>query len=389
MQVNNCFAIKRCVLPVFLFIIFQNVLWADDFEISLLTISPGRELYAAFGHSALRVRNITSGSDLVYNYGLFDYSEPGFYLNFIRGRMNYRLAAGSYAEFFYTYSIQGRGVIEQIFEMDSGQKQFTASFLENNAKPENSYYRYHYFYDNCSTRIRDLVLLAYPGIEFPAAETNPSYRELLHSYLRYRPWERLGIDLILGIPGDKKTGARMQMFLPDYLSAFFSRTEYRGRPIVGETETVIPVPEVKRPFIISPWIIMAGIFLLSLCFCIRRKYARIFDFLLFFSAGILGTVIALLWFCTEHTDMRNNFNIIWAFPGHLIMAFFIPAGKRNRFYRGYFLAALLVSGIFLASWPLNPQGLNPALLPFIAAIALRAYMIYSGGSFPWMKKYHR
>ncbi len=369
---------KRFLFLLLFFLPLINPVWADDMEISLLTMAPGKELYSAFGHSALRVNNFTTGEDLVYNYGLFDYSEPWFYLNFVRGRMNYRLASGPYKDFFISYYLENREIREQVFDMTREEKEFVAAFLENNEKPENSYYRYHYFYDNCATRIRDLLLLTYQGIELPAAEKNPSYRDLLHQYLHQRSWEKLGIDIILGISADRKTNAYMQTFLPDYLFTIVSKMEYNGRSIIKDTRTVF-VPEnpvMPGSGFIPPLVVFSCICLLAVVLTVLRKKARAFDFMLFFITGILGVLMVLLWFFTEHMDMRNNFNIIWAFPVHGVMAFFVFSKTHGRIYRTYFLITGIVTTLFLITWPLIPQGLNPVLIPFLAGISIRSFVNY-------------
>lgn len=346
----------------------------NDIEVSLLTASPGEKLYSVFGHNALRIKNKTTGLDIVFNYGMFSFNEPDFYLNFVRGRMNYWLGTESYSDFYFSYTSENRGIQEQIFEMDSIQKQFVVHFLEINLKVENRYYPYHFFEDNCATRIRDLVLLTYNGIEFPITKEEITYRELVHKYLKNRSWTKLGIDLVLGVSADKKTNVYEQMFLPDYLFNALAETEYNERPVIKETITVF-VPEQSKKqtsFSISPLFIFCCIFIVSLLFCFIKKGAEIFDFTLFLIVGFLGTVISLLWFFNNHTDMQNNFNIMWAFPAHLVMAFFMLFKKHSKFDRIYFLATFIMSTLLLISWAIIPQELNPVLIPLIISISLRS-----------------
>lgn len=347
---------------------------SNEIEVSLLTVSSGENLYSAFGHSALRIKNKTTGLDVVYNYGLFSFNSPNFYQNFIKGRLNYWLDKESYDDFLISYISENRKIQEQIFEMDSIQKQFFIDFLEINLKPENKYYSYHFFEDNCATRIRDLVLLTYEGIVFPSAKEYITYRELVHKYLNGRSWTKLGIDLILGVSVDKKTNIYEQMFLPDYLYNALDSTEYEGCRIVTETKNIF-IPEKSEklfPAIVSPLFIFSCVFVLALLFCFYEKRAKVFDFILFLLVGIVGFIICLLWFFTNHTNMQSNFNIIWAFPTHLIMAFFILSNNHGKFYRGYFSMTLIFSLLLLITWAIIPQKLNPALIPLVASISLRS-----------------
>lgn len=370
---------KKFILLILLYISTGNAVWSqqlsfsDNVEISLLTASSGEKLYSIFGHNALRVKDATTGIDAVFNYGTFNFNAPDFYINFARGRMNYCLGVESYTDFFTSYSFENRGIQEQIFEMDSAEKRFIIQFLENNLKPENVCYPYHFFEDNCATRIRDLLQLAYKGIEFPPTKESITYRDLVHIYLKHRPWEKLGIDIVLGVSADKNTDVYEQMFLPDYLFDAFANTKYNGRPVIRETKAVF-IPEesgMQTSMIITPMFICCCIFILSV-FCIRKKGAKVFDFALFLLMGAVGIIVFLLWFFTDHADMRNNFNIIWAIPTHLIMAFFMFSNKRSKFYRKYFLVTFILSVSLLIAWTMIPQKLNPALIPLVASISLRS-----------------
>ena len=349
----------------------------SDTEISLLTADPGEDLYSVFGHSAIRVKNIEADVDVVFNYGLFDFNQPNFYLNFARGRMNYRLGTESYEHFVVSYARENRNIREQVFDLDSTRKEFVIRFLENNNRPENCYYLYHFFLDNCATRIRDLMLKTCDGSVLPAERETPTYRELIYRHTRSHPWGRFGIDIALGLPTDQKTDMYAQMFLPEYLFDGFAQTVCNGRPIVKQTNDIFRSDEsaIQPPGFITPMVVCCLILVLSIIFCFAKKGVRIFDFTLFFTVGLVGMVVFLLWFFTDHTNTHNNLNIIWALPTHLVMAFFLLSKKRGRFVRTYFSATAVIAVLLLAGWVFLPQKLNVALVPLVLGLALRAFRI--------------
>ncbi|MEM7110199.1 MAG: DUF4105 domain-containing protein, partial [Bacteroidota bacterium] len=218
---------KRIIALLFmampLFIQGQSVL-SPQAEIRVITFGPYQgELYSAFGHSGIRVIDPVNGINDFYNYGIFDFDQPNFYLNFARGFLNYRLAVMQYDRIvnYYAY-YQQRYVHEQVLNLDSIQRQKLFDFLVWNARPENMYYYYDYFYDNCATRVRDAIEGTFEGkVEFDGSYISTDYtiRDLTDLYLPHQPWGDLGIDICLGLPMDKKATPYMYMFLPDYIES--------------------------------------------------------------------------------------------------------------------------------------------------------------------------
>ncbi len=362
---------------------FLNVLSAQNIHpsqirISLLTAAPGEPLFTAWGHNAIRVKIDLLGYDTVYNYGTFASNQPNFYVNFARGRMLYSLSKTSYEDFMAEYMYENRGIREQVFALDSAQTMFMVQFLENNYKPENRYYRYHFFLDNCATRIRDLMLQTYKGMELPKSEGSPTYRDLIHIYLKDRPWGRFGIDIGLGLPTDQKTGTFEQLFLPDYMFDAFAKVLYHEHPVVKDTENVfIPSrPVIQPPGPITPTVVCCLVLALAMLFFYVRKGSKAFDFVLFFVVGLVGLLVTFLWFFTDHTNTHDNLNIIWALPTHLIMAFFLLSKRRSNFVRYYFLATGIIVMMLIVTWSLLPQRLNLSLIPLLIAIALRSFRIF-------------
>lgn len=351
---------------------------ASDIRISLLTAAPGDELYLRFGHSAIRVRIDTLGYDAVYNYGTFDFNQPNFYGNFARGRMLYYLTRKSFDGFIAEYMYENRAMREQVFDLDSIQTMFVFQFLENNHLPENRYYRYHFFLDNCATRIRDLMLQTFEGITLPDPLETPTYRDLLHFYLKEHPWGKFWIDIALGLPTDQKTDMYAQMFLPDYVFDASAKILHNGRPIVKQTTNIfIPDRSAFQPNSpVTPTLVCCFILALTVLFLYVQKGSKVFDFILFLTVGIVGLLVIFLWFFTDHTNTVNNLNIIWALPTHIVMTFFLLSKRRSNFTRKYFLATAIISLLLVVTWVFLPQRLNLSLIPLVLAIAMRSFRVY-------------
>src|SRR5690606_19742857 len=179
---------------------------SEKAEISVLTLGPWQgELFTAFGTSAFPVYDPLQGIDAVYNYGVFDFDQPHFYLNFARGYNRYMLGVMDYPRFEYAYIYYNRYIHEQVLNLSRERKQRLFDFLQWNARPENREYYYDYFYGNCATKIPEVVQKVFGDtVVFDGShiKTNYSIRELTDLYLKEQPWGDLGIDICLGLPTD-------------------------------------------------------------------------------------------------------------------------------------------------------------------------------------------
>src|SRR6185295_4475360 len=203
----------------------QGVPLSEQAQISLITFGPDQEeFYEAFGHSAVRVADPGRGIDYAYNYGVFSFNQPNFYLNFTRGHLYYQLGVYVYPDFRDAYISANRFVHEQVLNLNPGQKQKIFDYLEWNAQPENQTYNYDYFFNNCSSKIRDVFAdVLKDEIQFDGSfiKTDYTIRQLTDLYLDHQPWGDLGIDIGLGSTIDRKATPYEHMFLPDYLESCF------------------------------------------------------------------------------------------------------------------------------------------------------------------------
>lgn len=357
---------------------------SDQAEISVLTLGPSQEaVFTAFGHSAFRVYDPLNRIDAAYNYGVFDFDQPNFYLNFALGNNLYMLGVMSYPHFEYAYIADNRYIHEQTLNLLPHQKQRLFEFLEWNARPENRKYLYDYFYDNCATKIPEVTLKVFgDSVVFDGSyvTTDYSFRELTDLYLGAQPWGDLGIDVGLGLPTDKIATPYEYMFLPDYVESGFAHATilHNGerKPLVKATNIIYESrPEEYSPEFFQPLVIFMILLLVTLYLSYRdinrRKLSMIFDGSFFGLLGFLGVCLVLLWTATSHQAAAKNFNLLWALPTHLvaIIAFF----RQPKWLKPYFLGVAILAGLLLIAWPLLPQKLHYSLIPLVMAIGLRAF----------------
>ncbi len=363
---------------------FAQIQLSDSAQISVITCGPYQgEVYSAFGHSAIRLYDPVSGRDLAFNYGVFDFDQPNFYLNFTRGHLLYKLGVYPYDLFRDYYISHNRFVHEQVLDLTQGQKQKVFDYLFWNAQPENVDYLYDYFYNNCSTKVRDVFVEVFgDSITFDGSHitTNYTIRDLTEIYLQQQPWGDLGIDVCLGLPMDKKISAYEYMFLPDYLEIGFNHVTLNGKPIVKNTVSVYEAKPQKESFsLFHPWIVFGLFLVITLVITFldwrRKQLTKWFDVFVFSIVGWLGLLLFILWVATDHRAAANNFNLLWAFPLNAVVAPMLFKAKYSGFVKKYFTVIGIVLTATLGLWFVLPQLLNVFLIPFVTALAIRAFAI--------------
>lgn len=367
--------------------VFGQLKLSDKAEISVLTLGPWQgQVYTAFGHSAFRVNDPANGIDLAYNYGVFNFDRPNFYLNFAKGHNYYMLGVADYKRFEYSYVYFDRYIHEQKLNLTSKQKQRLFDYLEWNAQPENAEYLYDYFYDNCATKIPAVMLKVFGDtIRFDSSHINTDYtiRELTDLYLTHQPWGDLGIDICLGLPMDKKATPYEYMFLPDYVEAGFAnaRIEKNGvaEPLVKERKVLYESQHNTPPnTLIHPLLVFAVVFVIVAVISYRdmkrRKITQWLDIFLFTLVGFVGLLLLSLWLFTDHKAAARNMNLLWALPTHVIAIF---AMLRNpKWLMNYFLVTAIIALLVLALWAFLPQKLHYSLIPLVMALGVRAFTQY-------------
>ncbi len=356
----------------------QNI--GENTTVSLITCGSGNELYSTFGHSALHIHDPNTGLDRVYNYGTVDFDTPNFYVKFARGQLNYFLNVTDFNRFVRAYQYECRWVYRQELNLSTIQKAEIFAFLENNALPENKFYKYDFFYDNCSTRLRDAMeqllgeSLIYPDA---SADTTATFRELIDLYLVDLPWSDFGIDLALGMPCDKEADFREKMFLPDYLMANLGKAKVLRDgemiPLVKKEGMVLAEnPNLTKsdasPIMWIFWTLMIFCFITGIF--IHPKKLKWFDIAFFTLVGILGIVITLLWFATEHTATKWNLNLLWALPTWIWGAILL---MRNKPSSKFFKVHAIITFTIMVFWIVIPQSFHEAVIPIVLALAARSW----------------
>lgn len=352
-------------------------------SVSVVTCGPGTELYSAFGHSAFRVFDPELGLDKIYNYGTFDFNAPNFYLNFTKGNLIYFLSTSDFSRFLRIYQYENRWVKTQLLNLSIEEVQDIYNYLEQNAKPENRNYQYDFFYDNCSTKIEEVVKAVLKNkVIFSNSHiaTVKTHRDLIADYTQDFKWGKFGIDLALGSVIDTKATKDDYKFLPDYIFEAFSNATIRKNnvptPLVRkEIDILKSKPVTKNKEIMSPFNVLLFLGLLIIFITYKNfktaKRTKFLDFTIYFITGIIGVVVLLLWFATSHTATYQNLNFLWAFAPNLIVAFYLFKTNLPNWIRLYNYLLILFLALFIIVWTFQIQVFNIAILPIILALVIR------------------
>jgi hypothetical protein len=364
----------------------QQIVLSDSARISLLTSTPwDGAVYALYGHTAVRVNDPAQNLDVVFNYGIFNMSKENFMFLFVKGETDYMVTATEYPCYLEEYQERSVGIIEQVFNLTRQERQDIFDALVINSLPENRTYRYNYFYDNCSTRPRDIIEKYIDGkIEYTPTSKQQTYRDLVHECVDIQPWTKFGIDLVIGADADKTISDRQKDFLPRYLMEAFEgaviKSDSTEKKALVSTNYVLQPTLLVKDNTITP--ITIGIILLALTIFIsvliywKRLFAlgKIYDTLLFLVAGAGGCIIFFLMFFSEHPCTNPNWNIVWLNPLQLVVAFLFFAKPFTKCLNCYHFINFVALLLFLPAWCLIPQELGTAFIPYILSICIRSGM---------------
>jgi len=379
------------VILFFLTIISKNLnsQSIQDTSIYLITCSPGTETYSIYGHSAIRVEILHLNSDIIYNWGVFDFNTPNFVWKFAKGRLDYLLDTSEFQRFMPEYFYEKRSVFSQKINLESSEKRVLLSLIQVNLLPENRSYRYDFFYDDCSTRIRDLIEKAVgTKLIYPPEEKRrmPSFRDLVGEFQKSYPWLKMGVDLIMGTPGEVKANFRDMMFLPLYLQknltmAILNR-DHKMTPLLSSRETLLEFdPQVvKKRFYATPIFIFTILFIIIVVLSVLFKKIRIInilDIFLFAVFSVLSVFMIFFNFFSDHLQMKLNLNLVWFNPAVIVcLLYLIFRRKGEIWFRIVFFLAL----VFLPLIIIFPSAINSSFVPVILILILRSS---ARGNFAW------
>lgn len=360
---------------------------SDEAEIAVVTLGPYQgEVWSAFGHNGIRVTDPKYGIDWFYDYGLYDFNQENFFLNFAKGLLKYRVGIRKWEHSYAFQKSLNRYIKLQYLNLNQQEKQAIFSFLQNNVKPENAEYLYNYVYDNCATKIRDVVDELYPDrvtFDLSYKVDGKTIRDLMEDYLDYQPWGDLGIDIGLGTQVDREATDLEYMFLPEYIHKAFAGAEILrdsiSVPLVSRSEVAfMPEEQIHVNGLLTPFNLFVMVFFIVGLITHRNmkhgKRTKWIDAILFSVVGFAGWWVVFLWFGTEHLSQRN-LNILWAIPFHLPLIFFASKERYRRFFRVYFKATAYWYCVVLLTWALLPQPLHQSLVPLVLTLVLRSFFI--------------
>ncbi|OAD46118.1 lipoprotein N-acyltransferase Lnb domain-containing protein [Polaribacter atrinae] len=382
---------KKYFLLLFLLSIFSplkaQLQLSEYAEVSIVTAGPGEELYEAFGHSAIRIKDPVLKLDLIYNYGMFDFNQPNFYTNFAKGNMIYSLARYDFKYFIASYRRDKRWLKEQVLNLTQQEKQRYFKFLENNALPENSNYQYDPYFDNCATKLRDItktILGDKVVFDYNNLEKNLTFRQLTNNEIPWNSWGTFGLNLIAGTKLDEQATFEQYMYLPDYVySSFKDATVYiKNQPqeLVKSEITLLNFKEkeakssIYNPFLIFSLLALLGIYITYKDFK-NNKRTKALDFILFFITGLIGCALFFLWFFSTHSTAPNNFNLLWAFAPNVVIAFVLLKTHLPEWLKRYMQLLLILLVIIPILWIVKVQVFPTVVIPILIFLLVRYYYL--------------
>ena len=316
----------------------------DSVEISLLTCAPHDEIYSLYGHTAIRYHDLRPrGIDAAFNYGVFNFHAPHFALRFVFGITDYELGAYPYRFFEKEYRHFGSEVIEQVLNLTNEEKLQLRMALAENLQPENTVYRYNYFYNNCTTKARDIIEQCINGrVEYTENKSDTTtYRRTVRAMTRRNPWAQFGNDFLLGLKADQPTTTRQQEFLPANLMHDFDQAQIVKdgvtRPLVKERRIAVPAGAqiTQEGFPLTP--LACGLILLSICvvlFVVELRSHRIYrllDAVLMVVTGTLGIVLFLMLF-SQHPTVSLNLQLLLFNPLPWFFLWPVLKGRKTRYW---------------------------------------------------------
>ena len=362
----------------------------SELDVYVMTMGQGSLLWERFGHNALGIRDRRTGTDIVYNWGTFSFEQPGFLPRFLRGEMLYWMAPYDAVQTLLAYQQYNRSVVVQRLNLTAAQKDSIRRFVEWNAQDANKFYRYDYYRDNCSTRVRDALDAVLGGSlrkRFTIMTTEWSYRSESVRLTTPDGLAQAGIELALGPRADIPMTAWQAMFIPMRLMEYLRDVTVPGAdgtpvPLVA-SEAVLyeakraPEPAERRGLTVGAWgpILGAWMLLLTPLAAAQRRRTRIpaavMASLWYGLTGLVGGIILAMWLGSAHVFWYRNYNLLLVSPLGLIamvpVARAILRGRATPVAQGFVLAMLAQCALALVAALLGPQRLAGPLLLLLPA----------------------
>jgi hypothetical protein len=367
----------------------QELAFSDSAQISLITCSPGPEVYAKFGHTAIRIVDQNPKIDVVFNYGLFSFETSNFYFKFIKGETDYQLGVFETAYFLPEYKERNSNVWEQKLNLTVTEKRRLINSLMDNYRPENRIYRYNFVFDNCATRPRDKIMGALSGyVRFENLNDSKTFRQWIGTYVGNDSWLKFGIDLVFGLDADRTATESESMFLPEVLMSELQTGQIveknnQSRKLVSDKVALVIKDEskeenAKEGFATKPLAVAIALLLLGTVITLwdysRKRHFKTFDSVLMIVTGLTGIVVMFLMFFSSHPLVKSNLNLLWLNPLNIVFGILIwvkdTQVRRLIFFYQIFNIILLVGALF--AFALSIQSFNLAVFPILVLMLMRS-----------------
>lgn len=359
--------------------------FSDSLRISLLTVADGEDAYECFGHTGLRIHDLKAENDIVFHYGVYNYTEPNFVWHFVEGKCNYRMGACYTDDFLLQHRMRQLSITEQILDLNTPQKTALTQALLENYRPQNRNYRYNFFFDNCATRPFEMIGRC-AEIAYDTTWIEPkSLRDMVQEKSGQGNWLDFGISLAIAGRADQPTTFKEQMFLPSYLKQALDHAQTEGHPLVSETvvhpfgdENATGEPEGLP----SPLMIAIGLLLIATGITLGEKYrpntwlkvGQSLDTFWLLATGLAGCIIWFLNFGSEHPAVDNNLNCMWLLPTNVLFIAFIWIKKAKKVRRIYFFIIFAAEFIYIIGICTCAQYVHPAFIPLLLTLGIRSAM---------------
>lgn len=356
----------------------------DSITVSLLTCSPGEMVYELYGHTALLVSvpGRQQPDSVVYNYGVFNFSQPNFIWRFLVGQTDYMLQPVPYWVFRQEYMERGSEVLSQQLNLTKEEAVAVYDALRQNSLPGQCVYRYNFLTENCTTKARDLIESCIQGSVRYKEQAKMTYRQSLHEFCSVSPWVELGDDILLGAHTDTLLDDRAMQFLPYHLKSYFDEAVIcdslgTPRPMVLKTTRLIPLQEHPSApgFPLAPLpfsLLFLGMMVLVCALEFWTKHMGwMVDLLLMPAVGAGGLLLTFMFFFSDHPTLDSNW-LVWVLnPLPLFcMPWVVWSAMKHRRCVYHIINAIMLASFLVAS-PWIPQSLSPALMIFVASLLLR------------------
>lgn len=388
----------RTYLVIYLLLLFlpglsaqQKVTLSEKADISILVCGASHDAsFTLYGHAAIRILDPEKDIDVIFNYGIFDFSGSGFIYRFAKGETDYKLGAGNYLDYIIEYQLRGSSIDELILDLTIEEKNRIWDALLINYLPENRTYRYNFFFDNCATRLVSIVEKHLDGqLRYDENQPRESFRDLITQCTQGHYWLTFGCDLALGSPTDRIATPHEKMFLPEQLLAMFrtatiDQPDGRSRALV---KSVVPValfdPDINNYPAERLTPLVVGLLLLFVVLCTtlvgwrKNNHAKWLDVILFTLAGIAGCLLFFISCISVHPAVYPNWSLVWLHPLHIAGALVIAVKRFIKAAYYYHFINFAALTLLLLGWFAIPQQMNTAFIPLILVLLIRSgYTVY-------------